>query len=133
MKISELLNEDLDTLSASNRAGKHGTSSKVHNHYSAAIKGFQTYPGKHTYYDMYRFGVDMAGSPDDTTDFEQASPVANQLATLAYTDADQQIINKSSKKMGMKGKQLTSKDSIEHNDVHSVSPVAKIKRNKYGI
>jgi hypothetical protein len=134
MRIYELLNED-----DSNNAGQGGSQKKssksgnVHDHYQSAIKGMHTYPGNHTYYDMYRFGVNMAGSPDDHNDYDPSSPVANQLVTLSYSDADQKIIDKSKKKMGFTSKQLTPDNSTEPNETHTLSPVAKIKRNKYGI
>jgi len=133
MRISELLNEDLDNLGTATASKQTGKSDPVNDHFKAAIKGLQTYPGGHTYYDMYRFGVDMAGNPDDNNNYSPSSPIANQLATLAYTDADQAIIDKSAKKMKMPGKQLTSKDSIEPTETHTSSPVAKIKKNKYGV
>jgi len=133
MKISELINENVDNASSTQHNKKSGKSNPVHDNFNAAIKGMQTYPGGHSYYDMYRFGVSMAGNSQDGNGFSASGPVGNQLATLAYTDAEQAIINKSAKTMKMPGKQLTSKDSIEPTETHTSSPVAKIKKNKYGV
>ena len=134
MKVSEIITEsDSSNTDAIQQAGNTKKSGKVHDQFKSSIKGMHTYPGSHTYYDMYRFGVDMAGSPDDHNAYDPASPVANQLVTLSYSDADQKIIDKSKKKMGFTSKQLTSNNSTEQSNTHTSSPVAKIKRNKYGV
>ena len=134
MKIKEIISEsETGNTDASGRAGKIGKSGKMHDHFKSSIKGMHTYPGPHTYYDMYRFGVDMAGSPDDEHNYDPASPVANQLVTLSYSDEDQKIIDKSKKKMGLTSKQLTPNDSKEPSNTNNTSPVANVKRNKYGV
>jgi hypothetical protein len=128
MKVSEIITEsDIGQTGTSRKSGK------MNNQFNSSIKGMHTYPGNHTYYDMYRFGVDMAGSPGDHNDYDPASPVANQMVTLSYSDEDQKIIDKSKKKMGFNSKQLTSNNSTEPSNTHTSSPVAKIKRNKYGV
>lgn len=134
MKIREIITEsDTGNTDATGQSGNTKKSGKMHDHFKSSIKGMHTYPGNHTYYDMYRFGVDMAGSPDDHNAYDPASPVANQLVTLSYSDADQKIIDKSKKKMGFTSKQLTTNDSKEPSDTSNTSPVAKVKRNKYGV
>jgi hypothetical protein len=135
MRVYEILNEDdggndVGKGGSSNKRGKAG---KVHDHHAAAIKGLETYGGNDSYYTMYRFGIDMARGPNEHHPYDQSSAIGNQMATLAYTDAEQKIIDNSKKNMGLTSKKLTSKDSKEHPNVHTVSPVAKIKRNKYGI
>jgi hypothetical protein len=128
MKVSEIITEsDIGQTGTSRKSGK------MNDQVKSSIKGMHTYPGNHTYYDMYRFGVDMAGSPGDHNDYDPASPVANQMVTLSYSDEDQKIIDKSKKKMGFNSKQLTSNNSTEPSNTHTSSPVAKIKRNKYGV
>ena len=130
MKASEFITED----NISIPGGKKSKSGKLHFHHKSAIKGMETHPELPGWaYNMYRFGVDMAGSPDSEHKLDPKSATANHLTTLAYTDADAEIINKSKKNMGLGGKSLTSKESLEPEDTHKSSPVAKIKRNKYGI
>jgi hypothetical protein len=132
MKIRDILTEDGDDSGSSNQGGRSGKSNKLHPNHKSAIKGMTTYPElPGWYYDMYRFGVDMAGSPDG--DMDRTSATANQLVTLAYSDADAEIINRSRKNMGLKGKTLTSKDSREDADTNKKSAVATPKKNKYGI
>jgi hypothetical protein len=134
MKILEIITEsEAGNTDATQNASNTKKSGKMHDNFKSSIKGMHTYPGNHTYYDMYRFGVDMAGSPDDHNEYDPSSPVANQLVTLSYSDADQKIIDKSKKKMGFNSKQLTSDNSTEPSETHTSSPVAKIKRNKYGV
>jgi hypothetical protein len=50
-----------------------------------------------------------------------------------YTEADAKIRRGAEKTMGVKSNSSTGKGSIEANDVNKTSPVAKLKRNKYGI
>lgn len=135
MKIFELLSESNDannTGQGGNERRKDG-SGKIHDHYQNAIKGMETYTDENSYYTMYRFGVDMARGTQEHHPYDSASPVANQMTTVAYTDAEQKIIDNSKKNIGLKSRKLTSKNSIEHADTHTSSPVAKIKRNKYGV
>jgi hypothetical protein len=136
MRINELLNEADD---GGNNAGQGSAtkrpskSSNVHDQYHSAIQGMETYTDPNSYYTMYRFGVDMASGPKEHYPYDPAGPIGNQMATLAYTDVEQKIIDNSKKNLGLKSKKLTSKDSTEHTDTHVSSPVAKVKRNKYGI
>jgi len=134
MKVSEIITEsDAGNNDAIQKTGNTKKSGKMNDNFKSSIKGMHTYPGNHTYYDMYRFGVSMAGSPDDHNEYDPASPVANQLVTLSYSDADQKIIDKSKKKMGFTSKKLTPNDSKEPSDTSNTSPVANKKRNKYGV
>jgi hypothetical protein len=82
-------------------------------------------------YASYRFGIALAGSPDDTMDKD--GPTQSKLVTLAYTDGDAEIINAANKTMGVKSKSLSSKHSQESSTVYNTSPVAKRKRNRYGV
>jgi len=93
----------------------------------------RTYPDKiGHYYDMYRFGVAAAVSPDMEHDFSRTT-VGPAMMTLQYSDADAEILNKAEKIMGMNGKSINSTGSTEVDDTHIHSPVAKPKRNKYGV
>lgn len=83
-------------------------------------------------YHAYRFGVALAGSPKEKMDKE--GPIGGNFITLAYTDGDQEILDGAAKQIGVKSSSVgSSNKSSEMNDVHSSSPVAKIKRNRYGI
>jgi hypothetical protein len=100
----------------------------------AAIPDAQFYPAldNSSPYDSYRFGIALAGSPDETMD--RHGPTQSKMVTLAYTDGDAEIINKANEIMGVKSKALTSKKSQESSTVDTKSgPVANIKRNRYGV
>jgi hypothetical protein len=100
----------------------------------AAIPDAHFYPAldNSSPYASYRYGVALAGSPDYPMD--KNGPTQSKMVTLAYTDGDAEIINRTNKLMGVKGKALTSKKSHESSTVDANnSPVAKPKRNRYGV
>lgn len=100
----------------------------------AAIPDAEFYPSldNSSPYTSYRYGIALAGSPDQTMD--RQGPTQSKMVTLAYTEGDAEIINKANKIMGVKSKALTSKKSRESSTVDSqCGPVAKIKRNRYGV
>jgi hypothetical protein len=101
---------------------------------TAAIPDAHIYPAldNSSPYSSYRYGIALAGSPDQTMDRD--GPTQSKMVTLAYTEGDAEIITKANKIMGIKGKALTSKKSHESSTVdNNSSPVAKPKRNKYGV
>ena len=105
---------------------------KVHDHHAAAIKGLQTipeWPGQ--YYNMYRLGVHMAGSPENPSDDHGA--FSNEMVMTAYTDVEQDMINHSAKELGVKIKALSSDKSQEPEETNTVSPIAKRRPNQYGV
>jgi hypothetical protein len=91
-----------------------------------AIPGAQLHDhGINDAYSLYRFGVALAGSPDRPGDV--FGPTKGQATiTLAYSDADQAIIDKTAKVTGAVTRQLTSKGSRESNTVNTQSPVANL-------
>jgi cytidyltransferase-like protein len=83
-------------------------------------------------YTAYRFGVALAPSPD-FTDMAKKSALANSFAMIDYTDADSDIRKGAEKSMGVRSSSSTSAKSKELPSTNKVSPVAGVKRNKYGI
>lgn len=84
------------------------------------------------YYGMYRFGIAMAGEPDHSSPKE--GPAKDVPAVWMYTKAEQEIVDKAAKNQGIKGRTLVGKGpSAELKSVNKVSPVAQVKRNKYGV
>lgn len=83
-------------------------------------------------YAAYRFGLALAGSPENMPD--KNGPNSGDMMTIGYSDADKEKIDAAKKKFGIKKKRLsTGKGSEELPNVGSQSPVAKPKRNKYGV
>ena len=82
-------------------------------------------------YHSYRFGLALAGSPDHTIDKD--GPIGQQLVTIGYSEADDEIIKAAEKAIGAKSHSITTPNSKEIDDTNNVSPIAKIKKNKYGV
>lgn len=82
-------------------------------------------------YLAYRFGVALAGSPDETMD--QYGPLGSAFITADYTEVDADIRKGAEKIMGVKSSEVTGPGSVETNTINTQSPVAKTKKNKYGV
>lgn len=82
-------------------------------------------------YLAYRMGIAMAGAPDET--MPQNGPLGSSFITTDYTEADAKIRKAAEKVMGVRSNEVTGKGSVETDLVNTVSPVAKPKRNKYGV
>ena len=134
MKIIDIINEDSDSGGYGGNSGGRGKPSHLQPSQADVIKAMDIYPElPGYYYDMYRFGVHMAGSPDPRHPMDKVSATSNHLTTLAYTSAEQEIINKSKKDIGLKSKRVASDKSREPTGTNTVSPIAKHKKNKYGV
>jgi hypothetical protein len=98
----------------------------------SAIPGARIWPelDNSSPYAAYRFGVALAGAPDET--MKKYGPVKQNMITLGYSDADDEITKAAGKTIGVKSRQFTPRGSSE-NDVSSVSPIAKPKKNQYGV
>ena len=118
--------------------------SKMPRDSTSATPGMQTWPAldnNNSPYSAYRFGVLMAGAgPRHDLDPENhhyppviKGPVGGQFVTLGYTKGDEEILDNAKKLMGITSIQKTEEGSFEEEDTNIVSPVAKPKRNKYGI
>jgi hypothetical protein len=116
MRAKEFLNED------PNNVGD------VH---KAAIDTLLTVPEMDGFYEFYRFMNAAAAEPDKSipsTGMLRDNPVA-----LPYTQHDYDMIKKAASKMGKTVKAVTPSGSNEINGTNSTSPVAKLKKNKYGV
>lgn len=129
MRLRELL-ENSDGVDTGGKSKGKTTVDKNHKDAIPSLKRHKD-TGSH-YYDMYRMGVHMAGSPGEQ-DANAAMSTGNEFATIAYTDADEEIIKKSAKAMGWSGRPMTSKGSKESSDTHKQSVVPAKKKNKYGV
>lgn len=109
--------------------------SKKYDFNDPSLPRARTFPDMDQYYEFYRFGIDMAqaSSDDGITNDGSAYPTHDYVATLGYSKADDEIINKAIKKRGYKQKMTSPGRSQEHSDVNASSPVATVKRNRYGV
>jgi len=85
-------------------------------------------------YLAYRFGVALAPSPD-VSDIYDEGPIGSDFAMVDYTDGDREIRQAAAKRMGIKFDTGTGKGSEELPDkiINKTSPLANVKRNKYGV
>ena len=111
----------------------HGTFGKVDVQVSNSLPGeFVQRDLRNTDpYMQYRYGLALAGARA-SVEFEQESAWAENLVIVPFSVEDEETIRLADKKMGVKATRIASSQSIE-TDVSTVSPVAKPKRNKYGV
>jgi hypothetical protein len=89
---------------------------------------FPSMPGDSAYR-IYRFGLTVANP-----DIEHVQgPAGNHAVVVAYMPEEEARIQKASKRTGDTTRPLSNKGSTEPKSTDHVSPVAKIKRNKYGV
>ena len=119
MKINEIVTENKRPLrKASKQALPNMTS------YDQIANGANPYMS-------YRFGVLLARSPSKTEYTE--GPTGSAFTMIDYTDADAQIRKAAAREMGLTPSTSTGKGSEELLNTNTASPVAKIKKNKYGV
>jgi hypothetical protein len=124
--------DDTGSVDTGAQSGKKKGRGKVHSHHAAAIKGLTTIPDwPGYYYNMYRLGVHLAGSPENPN--EEKGAFANEMVFTTYTDVEEKMLKHSAKEMGVNLLTLSSNKSKETDDTNKSSPVAKRKPNKYGI
>ncbi len=85
-------------------------------------------------YLAYRFGVALAPSPE-IENFDDHGPIGSNFAMIDYTDGDAEIRKAAAKRMGVKFDKGTGRGSEELSNsiVNKISPVAKPKKNRYGV
>ena len=80
-------------------------------------------------YQAYRFGIAMA---DHSINYVEG-PSAQNAVIVAYTPEEEAIIRGGELQTGHTGKLLTDRGSEEPKTTDTISPVAKPKRNRYGV
>ncbi len=80
-------------------------------------------------YQAYRFGMAMA----DHTLTNAVGPTDRNAVVVAYTDEELDIIRGAERQTGHKGVQVADTKSREPTSTGKQSPVARPKRNKYGV
>lgn len=82
-------------------------------------------------YMAYRFGIALASSPEEN--MYPRGPIGSDMTLVDYSTGDAEIRKGAEKLLGLKASRNTSKDSKEIPSTNTKSPVAKPKRNQYGI
>lgn len=87
----------------------------------------------HPYW-AYRFGIALAGAPDNEDGMYPEGPLGSSFITVDYSDGDAEIRKAAEKRMGVSSRDMTGRGSEEMRDVvNTVSPVAQPKKNRYGV
>lgn len=82
-------------------------------------------------YLAYRFGVALAGSPDQ--DMDQRGTIGSNFNMIDYSQADKEIRQGAERVMGVKPSRSTGPGSEELTSTGKISPVARKRPNKYGV
>lgn len=84
-----------------------------------------------SFYDMYRLGVAIAGGADTPPE----GPIRDNPSVWVMNDVEDAKIKQAERTLGIKGTTIIPKGaSQEMTDlVNTTSPVASVKRNRYGI
>lgn len=115
-----------------------GKMKKIDATQKAAMKNASTIPGLNqshgSAYVGWRFGIALAGAPTYPTEMEADTWIGGDPLLSTYTDIEWEMIKKAAQQVGAGNIQNWSGDrSKEVADVNKTSPVAKPKKNKYGI
>ena len=94
----------------------------------AFAKHFPTMPSSDPY-QAYRFGMAMAAHDIDHAE----GPAVQHAVVIAYTPEEEDIILGAESHTGHRGLPLTDKISHEPKTTNLTSPVANIKKNRYGV
>ena len=79
-------------------------------------------------YQVYRFGIAMANHEEPPY-----GPAGQDAVISAYTPEEEEIIHAAERATGHKGRILADRGSHERDSTATQSPVANIKRNRYGV
>jgi hypothetical protein len=132
MRAKEFISEDITADGA-----------KFDDSVTSAIKGALSLPGisinksNGNPYQGYRFGLALAGSHSDaskTVDTPAAGAMAGDPLLTVYTQEEYEMVANAAKQV-LAGpiKKLSSMASQEKTDTYKISPVAKPKKNRYGV
>jgi len=121
MRASEFISE-------AKKRDHHG----IHN---PQFSGVHVMPKVDQGYELYRLGLDMAvaGGEDTNWPEKEAHPSADKSVIVAYSEGDHDIVGQVMKHRGVKHKDTSNGPSREFTDTHTTSPVAKRKKNRYGV
>lgn len=95
---------------------------KLTSFHEAPMKNVLWFPTMTPYYHMR--AMTLAASLPDEPKIDISSPIADQPFSVAYTDAEREMITRAAKLCGFNTIPLSDKHSKEENSVHTVSPVS---------
>lgn len=110
--------------------------SKRHQQATAGLNTFSDGEKASGDYTMYRLGMAVACTDGKTVpDMEGKSWIGKSKSAHPYTAQEQEMLKQAYKAVGASYKDLNNGDlkSKELDTTNNISPVAKIKKNQYGI
>jgi hypothetical protein len=116
----------------------HGKASKVRDRADAALPGVfvqRQLRNTDTYMQM-RYGMALAAARAEKAglvDFDQESAWAENFINVMWANEDEETVMLASKLMGVTPSMISDKKSREPKSTETASPVAKPKRNRYGV
>ena len=121
-----------------NEAQGKGPMKKIDKEYKAGLQNAMTLPSMNqstgSAYLGWRMGVALAGAPDYPTKMAADNWIGGDPLLSTYTEEEMDMVNAAAKAVGGGTIQNWSgKRSQELPDTQKASPVAKPKRNKYGV
>ena len=126
MRLHEILSEEQNK-----DRGTPGPVSKEFDAVSPGMTAFKQLRNTDPYM-QYRMGVALANAASEQA-FDQESAYAENFLTVSYTDEEEDIIKRAASMMGVTPTTLAKKKSTEPTGTNVASPVAKPKRNRYGV
>jgi len=106
------------------RANEFIKEGKMHDWHKACIPGMKSLDGIGQYYEIYRFGLAMAGAGRNEPHLGEPDGVTeDNPTTLSYTQGDEDIINAGLKRIGATARLITPRLSTEPTDTNKQSPV----------
>lgn len=131
MRAKEFINENWTGRS-------HGTPKKVRDRAAETLPGVyvQRQLRNTDTYMQYRMGLALAAARADAAGhikFNQESSWAENFINVMWTPEDEKTIELASRLMGVTPSRITDNASREPKGTSSASPVAKTKRNRYGV
>jgi cobalamin biosynthesis protein CobD/CbiB len=117
---------------------ENGGMKKIDPVIKAAMKNAITHPKLNqstgSAYMGYRMGIALAGAPDYPTKMEADNWIGGDPLISTYTEEEYKMVMAAANVVGAgHGQNWSGKRSEEIPGINKTSPVAKIKRNKYGI
>jgi hypothetical protein len=134
MKIKDIIVEDSDAVGEPGSGGMKDIEPEM----KAAMVNAQTFPSMNqstgSAYMNYRMGIAMAGAPTFPTKMEADTWIGGDPLLSPYTDIEQDMVNAAAMAInGGKSQKWSGDRSKEIASVQKTSPVAKPKKNKYGV
>ena len=131
MKINEIIVESYKTK-------EHGKAKSLPSDIDSTLPGIfvQRQLRNTDPYMQYRYGLAVAAARAHAAgdiEYNQETAFAENFTQVLYAKEDEETIKLASKLMGVTPTQIADTRSYEDTNINSTSPVAKPKRNKYGV